>query len=397
MVRMSPLIARSAQPQVEALLRQFPAVALLGPRQSGKTTLAQATARARGRLAVYLDLEMPSDLAKLADPEHYLASQEGALVILDEIHRVPGLFQVLRGLIDRGRKKGRRVGRFLLLGSASIDLLRQSSETLAGRIAYAELTPLLERELPPQRTKGESLWVRGGFPDSFLAANDAASFEWRQAFIRTYLQRDIPQLGPRIPAETLRRFWTMLAHEQGQLVNHARIAAGLAVSGQTVTRYLDLLTDLLLVRQLRPWSRNVGKRLVRSPKVYVRDSGVAHALLGLRRRDDVLSHPVAGPSWEGYAIENLCAAAPRGTEVWFYRTSAGAEIDLVLQLPGARVFAIEIKRSLAPDRSKGFDIGSDDVGATHRYVVYPGAETFAFDRRTTAIPLSALVTSMVKN
>lgn len=396
MVRMSPLIARSAQPQVEALLRQFPAVALLGPRQSGKTTLAQATARARGRVAVYLDLEMPSDLARLADPEHYLASQEGALVILDEIHRVPGLFQVLRGLIDRGRKKGRRVGRFLLLGSASIDLLRQSSETLAGRIAYTELTPLLERELPPQRAKGDSLWVRGGFPDSFLAANDAASFEWRQAFIRTYLQRDIPQLGPRIPAETLRRFWTMLAHEQGQLVNHARIAAGLAVSGQTVTRYLDLLTDLLLVRQLRPWSRNVGKRLVRSPKVYVRDSGVVHALLGLRRRDDVLSHPVAGPSWEGYAIENLCAAAPRGTEAWFYRTSAGAEIDLVLQLPGARVFAIEIKRSLAPDRSKGFDIGSDDVGATHRYVVYPGAETFALDRRTTAIPLSALVASMVK-
>lgn len=396
MVRRSPPIARSAQPQVEALLRQFPAVALLGPRQTGKTTLAKAMARARGRVAVYLDLETPSDLARLADPEHYLASQEGALVILDEIHRMPELFQVLRGLIDRGRAKGRRVGRFLLLGSASIDLLRQSSETLAGRIAYAELTPLLERELPPQSAKSESLWVRGGFPDSFLAANDAASFEWRQAFIRTYLQRDIPQLGPRIPAETLRRFWTMLAHEQGQLVNHARIAAGLAVSGQTVTRYLDLLTDLLLVRQLRPWSRNAGKRLVRSPKVYVRDSGVAHALLGLRRRDDVLAHPVAGPSWEGYVIENLCAAAPRGTEAWFYRTSAGAEIDLVLDLPGARVFAIEIKRSLAPGHSKGFDIGSDDVGATHRYVVYPGGETFVLDRRTTAISLSALVAGMAK-
>jgi len=173
---------------------------------------------------------------------------------------------------------------------------------------------LLEREVAPQRAKGESLWVRGGFPDSFLAANDAASFAWRQAFVQTYLQRDIPQFGPRIPAETLRRFWTMLAHEQGQLVNHSRIAAGLAVSGQTVTRYLDLLTDLLLVRQLRPWSRNAGKRLVRSPKVYVRDSGVTHALLGLRGRDDVLAHPVAGPSWEGYAIENLCAAAPRGAD-----------------------------------------------------------------------------------
>jgi len=396
MVNRRPLIARSAQPQVEALLRQFPAVALLGPRQAGKTTLALALARARGRAAAYLDLEMPSDLAKLADPEHYLASQEGTLVILDEIQRLPGLFQVLRGLIDRDRAKGRRTGRFLLLGSASIDLLKQASESLAGRIGYVELGPLLERELPPQRAKGESLWVRGGFPDSFLAASDAASFEWRQAFIRTYLQRDIPQIGPRIPSETLRRFWTMLAHEQGQLLNHARIAAGLALSGQTVTRYLDLLTDLLLVRQLRPWSRNAGKRLVRSPKVYVRDSGIAHALLGLRRRDDVLAHPVAGPSWEGYVIENLCAAAPRGTESWFYRTSAGAEIDLVLQLPGARVFAIEIKRSLAPVRSKGFEIGSEDVGATHRYVVYPGSEAFAMDRRTIAIPLGGLVAALAR-
>ena len=396
MVRKNELIARAALPQVEALLRQFPGVALLGPRQAGKTTLALALARTRGRAAVYLDLELPSDLARLADPEHYLASQEGALVILDEIHRLPGLFQVLRGLIDRGRAQGRRSGRFLLLGSASIDLLRQSSESLAGRIAYAELTPLLERELAPRRAKGELLWVRGGFPDSVLAANDAASLEWRQAFVQTYLQRDIPQLGPRIPSETLRRFWTMLAHEQGQIINHARLAAGLAISGQTVTRYLDLLTDLLLVRQLRPWSRNAGKRLVRSPKVYVRDSGVAHALLGLRSRDDVLAHPVAGPSWEGYVIENLCAAAPRGAEAWFYRTAAGAELDLVLQLPGARVFAIEIKRSLAPVRSKGFEIASDDVGATHRYVVYPGAETFALDRRTTAIPPGALVEELAR-
>ena len=394
MVRRSSLIARSAQPRVEALLRRFPAVALLGPRQSGKTTLAQAVARKRGRTAVYLDLETPSDRARLTDPEHYLSTLEDALVILDEIHRVPGLFQVLRGLIDRGRAKGRRAGRFLLLGSASIDLLRQWSETLAGRIAHVELTPLLAREVPPQRAKGEALWVRGGFPDSLLAANDAASFEWRQAFIRTYLERDIPQLGPRIPAETLRRFWTMLAHEQGQTINHARIAAGLAVSGQTVTRYLDLLTDLLLVRQLRPWSRNMGKRLVRSPKVYIRDSGIAHALLGLRTRDDVLAHPVTGPSWEGYAIENLCAAAPPGAEAWFFRTAAGAEIDLVLQLAGARVFAIEIKRSLAPGRSKGFEIASADVGATHRYVAYPGGETFALDRRTTAIPLGALVATI---
>ena len=397
MVRADRRILRAAQPVLEGLLRRFPAVALIGPRQCGKTTLAQTVARLRGRTSIYLDLEAPSDLARLADPEHYLRSQEGSLVVLDEVHRAPGLFGVLRGLIDRQRAKGRRAGQFLLLGSASIELLRQSAESLAGRIAYLELTPFLERELPPERGAREPLWVRGGFPDSLLAAGDAASFEWRQAFIRTYLERDIPQLGPRIPAETLRRFWTMLAHEHGQMVSHARIAAGLGVSGQTVSRYLDLMTDLLLVRSLRPWSRNVRKRLVRSPKVYVRDSGIAHALLGLRTRDDVLAHPVAGPSWEGHVIENLCAAAPRGTASWFYRSAAGAEIDLVLEVPGAGTLAIEIKRSLAPSLSKGFVIACEDLRAKRRYLVYPGAESFALDRRTTALPLKALVAELARH
>jgi hypothetical protein len=397
MVRADRRILRAAQPVLEGLLRRFPAVALIGPRQCGKTTLAQTVARLQGRSSIYLDLEAPSDLARLADPEHYLRSQKGALVVLDEVHRAPGLFGVLRGLIDRQRAKGRRAGQFLLLGSASIELLRQSAESLAGRIAYLELTPFLERELPPERGAREPLWVRGGFPDSLLAAGDAASFEWRQAFIRTYLERDIPQLGPRIPAETLRRFWTMLAHEQGQMVSHARIAAGLGVSGQTVSRYLDLMTDLLLVRSLRPWSRNVRKRLVRSPKVYVRDSGIAHALLGLRTRDDVLAHPVAGPSWEGYVIENLCAAAPRGTASWFYRSAAGAEIDLVLEVPGAGTLAIEIKRSLAPALSKGFVIACEDLRARRRYLVYPGTESFALDRRTTALPLKALVAELARH
>lgn len=393
MVRADRRFRRSAQGQLEGLLRRFPAVALLGPRQTGKTTLARALAGGRG--SVYLDLEAPSDLARLADAEHYLRSQQERLVVLDEIHRVPDLFRVLRGLIDQGRARGRRAGRFLLLGSASIELLRQSSETLAGRIAHLELTPFLERELPRRRAlAGEALWVRGGFPDSLLAAGDRASFEWREAFIRTYLERDVPQLGPRIPAETLRRFWTMLAHEQGQTVNHARIAAGLAVSGQTVTRYLDLLIDLLLVRALRPWSRNSGKRLVRSPKVYVRDSGLVHALLGLRTRDAVLAHPVAGPSWEGYVVENLCASAPRGTAAWFYRSAAGAEIDLILEVPGAGTLAIEIKRSLAPAVSRGFAVACEDVGATRRFVVYPGTETFPVDRRTTALPLASLVAKL---
>ncbi len=236
----------------------------------------------------------------------------------------------------------------------------------------------------------DRLWLRGGFPDSFLAADDAASLDWRRAFIRTCLERDIPQLGPRIPAETLRRFWTMLAHQQGQTVNAARLAGGLGVSGQTVGRYLDLLVDLLLVRQLRPWSRNVGKRLTRSPKVYVRDSGLAHALLGLVGLDDVLAHPVAGSSWEGFVIENALAAAPEGTQAWFYRTSAGAEIDLVLEPPAGGPLAIGIKRSSAPTIGKGFRIGCDDIGVSRRWIVHAGPSRFPIDPETTAIPLLGL-------
>ena len=260
-------------------LGQFPAVALLGPRQAGKTTLAESIAARSlaGSETVYLDLEAPADRARLADPAHYLAAHEDKLVILDEIQRAPELFQTLRGLIDSGRRRDRRAGRFLLLGSASIDLLRQSGETLAGRIAYVELGPL--DILEAGEAEGEKLWIRGGFPDSFLAGSDEASAVWRENFIRTYLERDIPQLGPRIPAETLRRFWTMLAHAQGGLHNAAQFARGLAVDGKTVARYLDLMVDLLLVRRLPPYHANIRKRLVKSPKVYVRDSGIVHALL----------------------------------------------------------------------------------------------------------------------
>lgn len=364
---------RSLQRLVEALA-EAPAVGLLGPRQAGKTTLALEVAK--GRAAVYLDLESEADQAKLAEPELYLPQHDDKLVILDEIQRTPQLFESLRGLIDAGRRRGRGKGRFLMLGSASIDLLRQSSESLAGRIRYLELGPIDAGEAGPKRL--DALWLRGGFPESLLADSDAASLRWRMDFIRTYLERDIPQLGPRIPAETLRRFWTMLAHHQGGLLNAAALARSLGVDGKTVAAYLDLLVDLLLVRRLAPWHGNVKKRLVKAPKVYVRDSGLVHALLGIGDREGLLGHPVAGASWEGVVIESLVAAAPGGTEAYFFRTSAGAEIDLLLKLPGRRKpWAIEVKRGLAPKLERGFHLACEDVRPERKVVVYGGQERFA--------------------
>lgn len=366
------MIARRSQAQLHKLLAEYPAVALLGPRQVGKTTLALEIADAED--AVYLDLESPADRARLTDPDLYLADYEDRLVILDEVHRLPGLFQSLRGLIDRGRRRGKRARRFLLLGSASMDLLRQSGETLAGRITYLELGPFDALEVGG--TDLDALWVRGGFPDSFLAADDDRSLTWRENFIRTYLERDVPQFGPRIPAETLRRFWIMLAHTQGGILNAATLARGLGVDNKTVARYLDLMVDLLLVRRLTPWRRNVGKRLVKSPKVYVRDSGIVHALLGLGSKEDIIGHPVVGMSWEGFVIEALLSVAPSRTEANFYRASGGAEIDLILTLPGREPWAIEIKRSLDPRPRRGFHSACEDVRPEAKFVVYPGNERF---------------------
>ena len=328
---------------------------------------------------------------KLADPELYLANHEDKLVILDEIHRTPGIFQVLRGVIDRRRRMGIKSGQFLVLGSASMDLLRQSAETLAGRITHLELTPFTVTEVVKKddASMADRLWVRGGFPESFLAANDAASLEWRQAFIQTYLERDIPLLGPRIPAETLHRFWQMLAHAQGQLFHAAPLASGLGVSGHTVARYLDVLADLLLVRRLQPWAGNLKKRLVRSPKVYVRDSGLVHALLGIQGREELSGHPVVGPSWEGFVIENLLSQAPPHTAAWFYRSSAGAEIDLLLEFTASHRHAVEIKRSLGDPRpSKGFHLACDDLKVRGRWVVYPGRDRYRLDARTEVVPFT---------
>lgn len=381
------MISRNLLANLIASLAEVPAVALLGPRQVGKTTLALAAAERRA--SIYLDLESAADRAKLAEPELYLPQHADKLVILDEIQRVPELFQSLRGLIDAGRRSDQGKGRFLLLGSASIDLLKQSSESLAGRIRYLELSGIHAGEAGGERL--DALWLRGGFPESLLAGTDAASLRWRADFIRTYLERDIPQLGPQIPAESLRRLWTMLAHQQGGLLNAASLARALAVDGKTIASYLDLLVDLLLVRRLPPWHRNGGKRLVKSPKVYVRDSGLVHALLGIPDREALLAHPVAGGSWEGLAIESLIASAPSGTEACFYRTAAGAEIDLVLQLPGrARPWAIEIKRSLAPRLERGFHLACEDIDPEASLVVYAGTEVFPMARDIEAVSLPAV-------
>lgn len=380
------MIPRRIYSHLTELLTQVPAVALVGPRQSGKTTLALEIAA--DRPSVYLDLQSDSDRAKLADPELYMAGHTRDLVILDEVHHLPNIFRSLRGAIDCGRREGRKAGQFLLLGSASLDLLKQSSESLAGRISYLELRPLDALELP--RDQLTRLWVRGGFPESLLAPSDPESLRWRIDFIRTYLERDVPQFGPRIPAETLRRFWTMLAHHQGGLLNAAQLARGLGVDGKTVANYLDLLVDLLLVRRLPPWHGNAGKRLVRSPKVYVRDSGLVHALLGLRDGEDVLGHPVAGASWEGLAIETLIGAAPQAAEASFYRTNAGAEIDLLLALPGKRLWAIEIKRSLAPKPERGFHQACADLHPERRFIVYAGLERYPLGNDTEAIGLADL-------
>jgi predicted AAA+ superfamily ATPase len=368
----------------ETLLRQ-PAVVLLGPRQVGKTTLAHQVGDEKN--SIYLDLESPEDLQKLSDPLLYLRSHASSLVILDEIQRLPDLFLPLRGIIDERRRKGNNSGHFLLLGSASLDLLKQSSESLAGRIAQLELTPFTALEVADYDKDFMRLWLKGGFPNSFLEENDLFSFEWRRDFIRSYLERDIPQLGPRIPSETLRRFWTMLAHVQAGLLNASQLAANLGISVQSITRYIDLLVDLLLVRRLQPYHTNFGKRLVKSPKVFIRDSGLLHALLGIKDAEFLQSHPIVGASYEAFVIENCLNCAPKHTQAYFYRTSSGAEIDLLLELPDQSLWAIEIKRSLVPKLQKGFYYAQADLNPKRSFVIYGGQERYALAENVEAINL----------
>ncbi len=385
------MIKRAIYVKLADAVAHSPAVALLGPRQVGKTTLALEIGQHYNSL--YLDLESEQDRAKLAQPELYLADHQDKLVIIDEVHRAPGLFPVLRGLIDQGRRSGRRSGQYLLLGSASLDLLKQSGETLAGRITYLELAPF--NVLETQALPHDDLWVRGGFPDSLLAFDATRSLRWRQDFIRTYLERDIPQFGPRIAAETLRRFWSMLAHHQGGLLNAAQFARNLGVDVKTAAGYLDLLVDLLLVRRLPSWHANMGKRLVKSPKVYVRDSGLVHALLNIADKETLLAHPIVGQSWECFVIESLLSCAPAEVQGHFYRSSGGAEIDLLLSWPDGGLWAIEIKRSLNPKVERGFHAACADLSPTRKFIVYAGAERYRIATDIEAISLAALAAELI--
>ena len=379
------MLKRKAQALVEARLAQFPAVVLLGPRQVGKTTLARAVAAQRPQSLV-LDLERESDRAVLAQPELFLPAHRDRLLVLDEVQRVPGLFAALRPEIDADR----RPGRFLLAGSASGDLLRQSGESLAGRVSYVELTPLLASELPPDLLALQSLWLRGGFPLSHLASDDEAAFQWRQDFIRAFLERDLPAMGVRVPAETLRRFWTMLAHLQGQLFNASRLGMALGgASHTTVSRYADVLVDTLIVRRLRPCVPNIGKRLVKSPKVYLRDSGLLHALLGLATVRDLQGHPIAGASWEGFVVEQVAAQLPAGAQLGFYRTAAGAEIDLVIEHRARRI-GVEIKFSAAPKPAKGFWEALKDLRLDKTYVIAPVQRRYPLAAGVEVVPVSAI-------
>lgn len=380
----------SAMTALRQALSDNAATVLLGPRQVGKTTLAHSVADERTD-SIYLDLELEADVRKLEDAASYLRSTAGKLTVIDEIHRVPRLFAELRSLIDERRRAGKRAGEFLLLGSASLDLIQQSAETLAGRVTYLELPPVGPLEALGATISIDALWLRGGFPDSLLADNDAASLRWRKNFTRSYLERDVPMFAPRMPAATIGRLWTMLAHGHGTLLNAARLAQALGVTAPMVVRYIDLLVDLLLVRRLQPWSGNLGKRLVRSPKIYVRDAGLVHGLLDIGTLDQLLGHPVAGASWEGVIIEALIDAAGPHANASFYRTADGAEIDLVIERGGRAAFAIEIKRSTAPKIESGFYIGANDIGAERRLVVYPGTEAYPAREGVEVMPVIAAI------
>ena len=382
------LIPRRVTGEIEAALDRQAAVALIGPRQAGKTTTALEIGETRN--ALYLDLEDRDARARLASPALFFENFEDRLIILDEIHRMPELFETLRGVIDRGRRSGKGRGRFLILGSASIDLLRQSGESLAGRIAYINMTPLTALEVDDDRVSRDRLWLRGGFPDSYLAGSDRASLIWRRDFIHTYLERDIPMFGPRIPAETMERLWTMLAHRQGGILNASDLARSLEISAQSVNRYVDLLVDLLLVRRLPPYFANVSKRLVKSPKVYVRDSGLVHALLGIETLEQLLGNPVAGMSWEGFVLETLLSVLPWSARASFYRTATGAEIDLIIEQPDGSIWAIEIKRSLTARVERGFYISREDLHPARSFVVHAGDDRYPLGEGIEAISIRAM-------
>lgn len=384
------MLHRSLLPTVINHLDFMPVVALLGCRQVGKTTLAHQVAQAYKKPTVYLDLEQPKERAKFMEPDLYLSRQEGKLLILDEIHRVPELFPTLRGIIDERRRKDEKNAHFLILGSASPKLLRQSSESLAGRIGYLELHPfnLLEAEKAHFSDTQDRLWMRGGFPRAFLEGDEVQSHQWREYFIRTYIERDLPDLGQHLPAERIYKLWRMLALSQATPINMSKLGGHLEISGTTVRHYIDVLTDLFLVRQLRPWHGNSRKRLVKTPKIYVRDSGIIHTLAGIKDIDDITSHPLCGSSWEGFVIEQIVQHLPYGAQCSFYGSSDGMEVDLVIENLKCGTLAIEIKRTLSPSVSKGFRIACEEIQAKERFYLIPEGNPFPLDKQTTAVGLS---------
>lgn len=363
---MQRYIQRKITSTIRRKLREIPAVAIIGARQCGKTTLAQKII-AKNRTAIYLDLEKNSDRNKLQDPEAFFRLNAHRLICLDEIQRIPELFPLLRSMIDENRRNGQ----FLILGSASPGLLKQSSESLAGRISYVHLSPFVLGEVPNGKNghPDRKLWLRGGFPRSYLAHTEASSLEWRQDFIHTFLERDIPQLGFQIPARRLERLWQMLAHIQGGLLNSSKLGESLGVSHHTVRTYLEMLEQTFMLRILPPFAANLKKRLVKSPKIYIRDSGILHALLDIETQNDLLGHPVYGPSWEGFVIENICSTHP-DWHPHFFRSSSGAEIDLILT-KGRRRVAIECKASSAPRVNRSFFNALQDLEIKEAWVLAP--------------------------
>lgn len=386
------MIKRLLEDNIIRALATMPVVAILGPRQVGKTTLALEIANNKlDKETVYLDLERDSDLGKLNEPESYLGRFNNKLLIIDEVQRKPDLFRALRSLVDERKRAGERAGQFLLLGSASRDLIQHSSETLAGRIRFLELSPFSIFELAKSASPDfdiEKLWMRGGFPDSYLASNDDESWDWRSDFIASYVERDIPLMGPKVSATRMKRFWSMLAHCHGQQVNMSTLGRSLEVDHKTIRSYLDILTDFYMVRQLQPWAGNTRKRLVKSPKVYLRDSGILHQLLNITGSETLLGHPALGASWEGFVLESIIQCLSNRWRYSYYRTTAQAELDLVLEGPGKEIFAVEIKRSIATRVTKGFHLASEDIEATRKFVVYSGHETFPLTNDTEAIGLS---------
>lgn len=370
------ILPRQAYRDVALRLKSSPVVALLGPRQCGKSTLAKAIL-SKEKSSSYLDLEKPSDLLKLSDPELYLRPHQDHLVCLDEIQRRPGLFPVLRSLVDENRIPGR----FLILGSASKDLLRQSSESLAGRISYLEMTPFQFSEIMDEKKPAASHWLRGGFPESLLAQTEEESCLWRQDFIRTFLERDIPQLGFRIPAPMIERLWKMCAHHHAQLPNQSRLGDSLGVSHTTVRSYLDLLSETFMIRLLPPLLPNLKKRLAKSPKLLVRDSGILHALLDIKTHDELLGHPVRGASWEGWVIENILSSCPQW-KASFYRTAKGVEMDLVLE-NGKRRIAVECKASSSPQPEAGFWSALEDLKPDEAWIIAPVQEAYPIRKNVT--------------